>query len=238
MSKKVKNTKQQYEWTANDNGDNVEFVAENVRFAFTRNGKSLFEPETFKKSTKFKGSFIIEEDDTLEQVKEVITYLVKNNVDEDFEFPDDFDGSIDDLEHVFLRVGNNNTNKEGEVYDGFADKFFLAATRPEKQGPPSVFADTEEEITEFPDTRVFKDGCYGNLAVRAYYSNEWDMLGLTIEAVIYTDEGEAFTADSSYSTNDDKKKKLFGSHKKKESKAGKAFGKKKDKKKKKKDSDE
>ena len=236
MGKKAKKVKmdQQHDWTASEDGKNVEFVAENVRFAFSRNGKSFFEPETYKKSTKYKGQFIIEDEDTLAQMREIVTFLVKSNIDPDFELDKDFDGDIDGLEHVLLRVGNDH-EKDGEVYDGFADKFFIAATRPEGQGAPDVFADTGDEITEFPDGRIMKDGCYGNLAARAYYSEEWDMIGCTIEAVLYTDEGEPFTVDQSYAKNEDKKKKLMGSHKAKKSKAKKAFGSKKKKDKKSKD---
>ena len=233
MSKKTKKktvqTEQQHKWTASDDGKNVEFVLENVRLAFTRNGKNFFEPEEFRKQRKFKGQFIIEDEDALEQAKEILQFLVKNNVDEDFEIDDEFDGEIEGLKHLFLRNGDDATGKNGEVYDGFEGKFFVAATRAEAQGAPTVFADTGDEIEEYPDNRVLKDGCYGNVALRAYYSSEWDMIGCTIEAVIYTEEGEAFTADSSYASNEDKKKKLFGSHKPKESKAKKVFGKKKKK---------
>lgn len=226
---------QNYDWEARDDGNNVEFVAEGVRFAFTGNGKHLLIPETYKKQTKHKGKFIVEDDnDTVKgMMEEIVTHLVRTFTDEDdFVFPSDYDGEIDDLDYVFYSVGDNHSAKgSDEPYDGFEGNMVINATRPEKQGPVSVFADTQDEITEFPDPRLFRDGCYGNLAGRAYYTeNDGDaMICCTIEAVIYTDEGEPFSADQSYSKNDDKKKKLFGSHKPKESKAKKAFGKKKKK---------
>lgn len=231
MSKKTKKlvqTEQQYDWEASEDGKNVEFVAEGVRIAFTKNGQNFFEPEEYKKQRKFKGQFIIEDEDVLEQAKEILQYLVVNNVDEDFDV-EDFEGEVDGLEHIFLRNGDKNENKNGEVYDGFAGNFYIAATRSEKQGAPTVFADTGDEIEDYPDARVFKDGCYANVALRAYYSEEWEMIGCNIEAVIYTEEGEPFTGDNSYSTNEDKKKKLFGKFKPKQSKAKKVFGKKKKK---------
>ena len=233
---KASEATQKYDWDMRDDGRNAEFVAEGVRFAFTGNGKKLLEPETFKKSTKFKGLFIVEEENEAVDgmIREMIQTLVRKNVPdmEDWEFPDDFDGEIDGVDYCFYKVGDDNTPKgSDDTYDGFADNMYISATRPEKQGAPAVFADTEEEITEFPDARLMRDGCYGNLAGRAYVmdSDGEILICCTIEAVIYTSEGEPFTADQSYAKNDDKKKKLFGSHKAKENKAKKAFGKKKKK---------
>ena len=239
MAKKSKKSEveQKFDWEMRDDGKNAEFVAEDVRFAFTKNGKNLLEPETFKKSTKYKGTFIVEEDN--EEVdgmmREMVQTLVRNNVDDmdDWEFPDDFDGEIDGVEYVFYQNGDDQKAKgTDDIYDGFEGNMCIKATRGEKQGAPAVFADTGDEVTEFPDTRLFRDGCRGNLAGRAYVmdSDGEILICCTIEAVIYTDEGESFTADQSYAKNDDKKNKLFGKHKLKKNKAEKAFDKKKKKK--------
>lgn len=240
MGKKNKTngiSKPQYDWKSNDENTNVELVVENVRLAFSNNGKALFEAEEYQGKHNFKADLILD-DEAVNQVKEAIAHLVICNVDDDFEVSDlgsefDEDGEIEGLKHVALRVGNLNISKkseDGSPYDGFEGNLYIKSKRPEDQGAPAVFADTEEEITEFPDARIYKDGCYANVAVRLYYSEKWEMIGAVIEAVIYTDEGEPFTVDQSYSVNEQKKKKLIGSHKPKESKAKKAFGKKKKKK--------
>lgn len=233
---KLIETAKNTEWESSENGENAEFIIEGVRFAFTQNGKHLLIPESYKKNTKYKGQFILPEE-AIEQVLEVATFLIVNNTDVDSDFVLDLDDLDDNgkLENLFLHDGNDNTVKDtDEPYTGFADKFYVKATRSESMGAPAVFGEDGNEITDAEDKRLLKDGCYGNIAVRAYYSKEWNMVGLTIEAVVYTDEGEAFTGDSSFSGNEEKKNKLFGSHKPKASKADEAFGKKKDKKGKKK----
>lgn len=227
MKNKVIQTTQNHEWEASEDAKNVEFIIENVRFAFTKNGKNFFEPEEFKKTRKFKGQFILEDEDTLEQVKEVVQFLVVNNIDEDFEFDKNFAEQLKQFENLFLRDGNDHTNKDGETYDGFTDKFFVTASRNETMKAPVVFDNTGEEIKEYDENKLFKDGCYGNVALRAYYSKEWGMIGCTLEAIIYTKEGESFVADSSFASSEAKKKKLFGSFKPKNTKSKMVFGKKK-----------
>ena len=237
MAKNKKKSKSEeieknFDWEANDDCTNVEFVVENVRLAFSGNGKTLFEPEEFKKSVRYKADFILEDDDTRDQLLEIVQFLVRENVDgqEDLTLDmDSFDGDIEGLSSLFLKIGDENTNKEGEPYDGFAGNLYIGGKRAEKLGRPTVFADTQEEIEDANDKRIMKDGCYVNLAARAYYSTEWEMIGCTIEAVLFTDEGESFSVDNSYGGNESKKNKLMGSHKPKKSKASKAFDKKKKK---------
>lgn len=234
MAKKAKKSdsiEQKYDWVTTKNGADVEFIMENVRIAFSGNGKFFFEPEDKFGKLNYKADFILEDEDVVEQVKEVVQYLVRHHVDDEFEFDDDFDGSIDGVKNLFFKIGDDNTNKEGTIYDGFKGKFYVKGKKPGDQEAPDVFDNSGEHLKEYSKDKVLADGSYANVAVRAYWMEKWETLGLSIDAVQYTEEGESFSADSSFATNDDKRQKLLGKFKPKKSKEKMAFGGKKKKKK-------
>jgi hypothetical protein len=214
----MSNNTEDKNWEADENGTNVSFVLENVRFAFTKNGKSFFEPEEFKKNSKFKGDFIIDSEDESQStmVEEILQFLIDKN----------FKGK--EPKHLFLRNGDDNkSSKTDEVYDGFEGNLFVRANRNEDMGAPEVFNANGDQVDSYPDAGVYKDGCYGNVMLRAYASKEWDTIGCTIEAVLYTDEGESFSVETKVSKDPTAKAKLFGGFKAKEKKSEKVFGRRK-----------
>lgn len=209
----MSNTKNQV-WEASENNDNISFVLENVRIAFSRNGLSFFEPEEFMGSAKYKADFIVEDEKQQDMMQDIIELLVKEN----------FGGKMPSK--CFYKDGNDNVSKKtGDIYDGFEDNTFVRANRSEDQEAPEVFAMTQELIESHPDNRILKDGCYGNVMLRAYASKKWDTIGCTIEAVLYTDEGESFSVETKVSKNKDAKARLFGSAKAKTRPAEKVFAK-------------
>lgn len=174
--------------------NNLVFIVRDLRMAFTKNGSRLFNAEEFKGTASYSGVLISADDDTNDALQDIISALVDEHLKGKRPKNDDY---------ICLKVGNDMVDKDGEVYDGFEDN--LAIKFKNKEGvndAPQVYSEAKELIEEFPDKRVFKDGCTVDAQIRLYaYAGENNGISAECQALIMVDKGTPFAGGSSGSTD-------------------------------------
>lgn len=86
----------------------------------------------------------------------------------------EFGGKVPPGKECCFRDGNDNVSaKTSEVYDGFADLWYVSANRAESQGPPLIISNRADPVTKKP--RMIIDpvalGFMDNDGIRTYIAN-------------------------------------------------------------------
>ena len=151
----------------NEKYGNVTLTVKKARIAFSQNGLGLFNSQEFKDSGAYRwGCSLILSDEDKAKVEEAQKLIAKY-----------YKIDLSDLgkNNLALRDGNKNTNKDGEVYDGFEDKFYISCAKsdnnkdaqgnrftgddtPKKPAKPPIVKHARNTITDPTDERVLQDG--------------------------------------------------------------------------------
>lgn len=110
---------------------NKEYIARNVRLSFSRNLIEL----TDKKGEKprYTSNFIIDMSSPEgKKMKAEIDAIIDEIMAEEFK------GRTIEGKDLFLRKGDTQVDKDGEIYEGYKGNYYIAAARSEKRGVPLV----------------------------------------------------------------------------------------------------
>ncbi len=99
-----------------------------------------------------------------------------------------------------------STNSEGEVYEGYEDKWFISCARREDDGRPSVFAATGVEVTDPVEIgRLIYSGCKVHAKLRFWPQDNagGKRVNAEIKGLMFAADGTAFGGKSGVASADD-----------------------------------
>ena len=169
-------------------------VLKSVRLSFPKLYKAVKSTET--SAPKFSASFLI--DPTTETGKANIKALesaIQNAKKKQWGDKAEKVYANIEWDRKPLRDGNKATNEEGDIYKGYEDMMYVAASSPEKRRPQLLKRDKSVAAEE---DNVFYGGCYVDAVVSVYPVTGSDKGGngvfATIEVVRFRKDGEPFGA--------------------------------------------
>lgn len=172
---------------------------ENARLAF----HSLFEAkEQMNGQLKFEGNFILPEgvktckvkNENGEWVTRKINDVILEVATASGKFGKNPKGIVDGLEsgRLFFRDGNRNTNKDGDVYEGYEGCFYAVG---KSKARPDVVDRKRNKLSE--KDQVVYNGCYGNVSLDIYavagVKSGGHGVFADLRAFQFTKDGEAFS---------------------------------------------
>ncbi len=165
---------------------------------------SLFVPSKMEGSAgnpRYTAAFHIAADDAgLEELKTLISELSRSEVRK----PADIEGGS----NCPLSNGNNNINRDGQIYRGSENTFILKAARQEKQNAPAVVKKIKGAVLPATENEVYA-GCYVNAIVDIYVlkANPGKQIAgrvcATIVSVMFAKDGERFGGGGSVAADSD-----------------------------------
>ena len=156
-----------------------------VRLSFPR----LWEARAFQEgqAKRYEASFLL--DPTREDHQEVIAQI---EAEAERIAKEEFKGKVPaKLEYCFGE-GNDQTNDDGEVYDGYADMWYIRTAKPEKRGPITIVDRDRSPLTE-EDGKPY-GGCYVEATITLWtQNNQWGKrVNANIRAIRFLRDGDAF----------------------------------------------
>lgn len=167
----------------------VDLLLKNVRIAFSKNGMNHFKSEIPPKGIHPSWSFcaILPDKDSAQRVMVAAKLLADEHLG----------GKIPKGNNFALRKGNDMTNKEGQVYDGFADSFYVKCNRKDNGSIPAPKVMCKRggqmvQITDPKDKEILPDGCYANVLITLYAMPSREMILASQEVIVYN-HGKEFS---------------------------------------------
>lgn len=168
--------------------------------AFSDGGKNYFVTTEFPENSGnygYRGNIILD-DEYVPLVEAAVRKIAEEFIDKkDVKAFIAKDGSlIYNPNKICFLDGNENTNKEDEVYAGFEDKWFIKTNRKQDLKAPKVYAAGAPKgspaLTDPDDDRVLADGSKANFAITLYPNTKYGTISASISIVKY--RGDEFVA--------------------------------------------
>lgn len=166
----------------------MQVTIKNARLAFA----SVFEPrEQLNGGMKYEANLLFSDPENIAAVKDA---MLKAGTEV---WKDKAKQVLNSLESArrCLRDGNNNTNKDGEIYNGFADQQYVVA----KSKNRPVVVDQKRNPLVAADGKPY-NGCYVNAIVDIYATNKREAGGngvfCELKGLQFVRDGDAFGGGS------------------------------------------
>lgn len=166
----------------------------NARLAFPH----LFQPQKSKDGKlTFNGAFILSPDDP--QVEELEKAMEDVAVAKWGEKGKKILANLKKQKRVFLKDGNDNTNKEGEVYAGFEDNTYFSASNVTR---PSLVDRDKQELHQ-SDGKLYA-GCYVivSIDIWAQDNDHGQRVNAGLRWVQFSKDGDAFAGGTPVSEDE------------------------------------